>query len=44
MAVNVVDDPLHIDTFDPPLIDGNGLTDTVTVAVLLQPLDVPVTT
>ena len=43
MAVNVVDVPLQIATSDPPLITGIGLTVTVTVAVLLQPKDVPVT-
>jgi hypothetical protein len=31
-------------TFDPPLIDGNGLTLTVTLAVFTHPLaSVPVT-
>jgi hypothetical protein len=33
----VVDEPAHIATFDPPLIVGNALTLTVTVAVLEQP-------
>ena len=43
MAVNVVDEPLQMATPEPPLIVGMALTVTVTVAVLLQPLVVPVT-
>ena len=43
MAVNIVEEPLQIATFNPPLIVGIALTVTVTVAVLLQPLVVPVT-
>ena len=43
VAVNVVDEPAHIATLDPLLIAGNGFTVTVTAAVLLHPLAVPVT-
>ena len=43
VAVNVVDEPLQMATPEPALIVGIALTVTVTVAVLLQPLVVPVT-
>ncbi len=44
LAVKVVDDPVHIATFEPALIVGNAFTLTVTVAVLLQLfISVPVT-
>jgi hypothetical protein len=45
LAVSVVGEPLHIVTFEPPLIAGNELTLTNTVAVLMQPVEasVPVT-
>lgn len=42
-AVKVVEDPVHIDTSEPPLVAGRGLTLTVTTAVLLHPELVPVT-
>ena len=37
-AVKPVDEPVQIATLDPALTGGKLLTDTVTVAVLLQPL------
>ena len=37
LALSVVVPPLHIATFEPPLIVGIAFTVTVTVAVLLQP-------
>ena len=37
-AVRLVDAPVQIATLDPALTGGRLLTDTVTVAVLLQPL------
>ena len=44
VAVSVVPlPPVQIATPEPALIVGNGLTVTVTVAGLLQPLPVPVT-
>ena len=44
VAVNVVDEPVHILTPEPALIVGKGFTVTVTCAVLLQPFEfVPVT-
>jgi len=43
LAVNPVDEPLHMATLEPPLMVGAGLTETWTVAVLLQPAVVPVT-
>jgi len=43
LAVNPVDDPLQMVTFEPPLTVGSGFTLTVTVAVPLHPLAVPVT-
>ena len=43
VAVSVDYEPLQIVTLEPPLIVGMALTVTVTVAVLLQPLVVPVT-
>jgi len=44
LAVNIVDEPLHIVTSEPPLMVGTGFTDTWTVAVFTQPLaSVPVT-
>ena len=43
MAVNIVEEPLQMATPEPPLITGIALTVTVTVAVLLQLLVVPVT-
>ena len=43
VAVSVVDEPLQIAMPEPALIAGIALTVTVTVAVLLQPLVVPVT-
>jgi len=43
LAVNPVDEPLHMATLEPPLMMGAGLTETWTVAVLLQPAVVPVT-
>ena len=43
MAVNIVEEPLQMATPEPPLIVGIALTVTVTVAILLQPLVVPVT-
>ena len=44
LAVNVVDEPLHIGVTVLTVMDGNAFTDTVTDAVLLQPLaSVPVT-
>jgi hypothetical protein len=38
----VVEEPAQMATFAPALIEGIGLTVTVTVAVLLQPNDEPV--
>ena len=45
MAVNVVDEPMQILTAEPALTVGSGLTVTVTLAVLEQPVVVlvPVT-
>jgi hypothetical protein len=43
VAVSVVDAPLHIVPPPAAVIVGAAFTDTVTVAVLLQPLVVPVT-
>ena len=43
VAVNIVEEPLQMATPEPALIIGMELTVTVTVAVLLQPLVVPVT-
>ena len=43
VAVNIVDEPLHMATPEPAPIVGIALTVTATVAVLLQPLVVPVT-
>jgi len=43
VAVNIVEEPLQMATPEPPLIIGIALTVTVTIAVLLQPLAVPVT-
>jgi len=37
LALSVVVPPLHIVTLEPPLMVGNAFTDTITVAVLLQP-------
>ena len=37
-AVSPVFEPIQIATLDPALTGGRLLTDTVTVAVLLQPL------
>ena len=42
VAANVVYEPVHIATLDPPPIVGKGLTVTVTAAVFTQPL-LPVT-
>lgn len=40
----MVEVPVHIATLDPALTDGNGFTDTETVAVFVQPVaPVPVT-
>ena len=38
VAVSVVDEPVQIATFEPPLIVGSGLTVIVTVEVFAQPL------
>ena len=43
VAVSVVEEPLQIATPEPAPMEGIALTVTVTVAVLLQPLVVPVT-
>jgi hypothetical protein len=44
LAVSVADAPLQIETPEPALIAGNGLTVTVTVALFVHPLLVmPVT-
>ena len=43
VAVKVVELPEQIVTPEPALTVGVGFTETVTVAVLLQPLVVPVT-
>ena len=43
VAVNIVEEPLQIATPEPTPMEGIALTVTVTIAVLLQPLVVPVT-
>ena len=43
VAVNIVEEPLQMATPKPALMEGIALTVTVTVAVLLQLLVVPVT-
>jgi len=43
VAVSIVDEPLQMATPEPAPIVGIAFTVTVTVAVLLQPLVVPVT-
>jgi len=44
LAASVVDVPLQIATFEPPLIDGVGFTVTVTLALFTHPFaSVPVT-
>ncbi len=43
LAVMAVDAPLQIATLEPPLTVGSGLTVTVTMAMLLQPSEKPVT-
>ena len=43
VAVNIVEEPLQIATPEPAPIVGIALTVTATVAVLLQPLVMPVT-
>jgi hypothetical protein len=44
VALNTVEDPVQMATLEPPLIVGNGLTLTITVAVFTHPLaSVPVT-
>jgi len=43
LAVKVVDEPVQIDEFEPPLTVGVVLTLTITIAVPLHPDVVPVT-
>jgi len=44
LPVSAVEEPLQIVTLEPPLTVGKALTETWTVAVLVQPLtSVPVT-
>ena len=45
VAVSVVEDPAQMVTLDPPLTVGRGLTETITMALLLQTVavNVPVT-
>jgi hypothetical protein len=42
-AVSEVDEPEHIATLEPAVTDGSALTTTVTLAVLVHPIElVPV--
>jgi hypothetical protein len=44
VALNTVDEPVHIATLDPPLMVGREFTLTTTEAVLIHPFaSVPVT-